>query len=373
MTVPASRMGRYGDWTPVSTGGVDERRPFFAGTAVGDRMAQLRRAIHEIRVHWNQYPVFMAELRDVLAHGDAALSEGDAARHRAELFFSSRKDWEALSDDDDFTALRLYTSDAGYRRIFRTINAALRGGAVVDNERAIRTAAFLIEMITIDLFHYRVVDQEADNFEGFVYRGMCVDDVDLARFARLTAAPVGDRYLSVPLALMSASTDAARAVDFALRESAARLGAHPIVWRIHVVGLEPDLMGIYQRRFPSSVVTSICAVPIHQVSDYPHEREVLLRGPFFQVLRISPGRLDGGGGPLLQIIDAVMLNSNRDHISAIASDEGDDRAARELFRLLVNVERARVCGALAAEFSSEDARLYESMCKDWQQQLADVD
>ncbi len=328
-------------------------------------MAQLRRAIHEIRVNWNRYPVFMAELRDIFTHGDAASVKDNAAMRRAELFFSSRKSWAALSDDDDFTALRLYTSDAGYRRIFRTINTALRGSAVVDNEQAIRSAAFLIEMLTIDLFHYRVIDQEADNFEGLVYRGMCVDDADLASFAKLTNAPLSDRYLSVPLALMSASTDVARATDFALRESTARSGTHPIVWRVHVVGLRPDLMEIYQRRFPSSVVTSICAVPIHQVSDYPHEQEVLLRGPFFQVLRMSRVSLDNSG-PALQVIDAVMLNSNRDHISAIASDEGEDRAARELFRLLVNVERARVCGALAAEFSSEDARLYKSMCEDWQ-------
>jgi hypothetical protein len=67
-----------------------------------------------------------------------------------------------------------------------------------------------------------------------------------------------------------------------------------------------------------------------------------------------------------------MLNSNRDHISAIASDEGDDRAARDLFRLLVNLERARACRTLTTAFSPEDARRYSTMSDELQRQIASM-
>jgi hypothetical protein len=51
-------------------------------------------------------------------------------------------------------------------------------------------------------------------------------------------------------------------------------------------------------------------------------------------------------------------------------DEGDDRAARDLLRILVNLERSRCCAEQAAEFSAADARRYRERAADWQKQLA---
>ena len=109
---------------------------------------------------------------------------------------------------------------------------------------------------------------------------------------------------------------------------------------IHVISLEDGILEVYHEMFPTSVVSTICAVPISKLSFYPHEEEVLLRGPFFQVLNFyKNGTIDGRS---LYVIEVVMLNSNRDHPS---NEELGDKAdlARSVFRTIVGIRRNQFC------------------------------
>jgi hypothetical protein len=91
----------------------------------------------------------------------------------------------------------------------------------------------------------------------------------------------------VPLAMTSASRKREIALCFAIEESSRTPGQHLVLWDINVSGMDPELLALYHDAFPASVVTSLCAVPIGQLTDYKNETEVLLRGPFCQIVRIT--------------------------------------------------------------------------------------
>src|SRR5262249_20943118 len=153
---------------------------------------------------------------------------------------------------------------------------AFRSDDLVDDALRLRCATFLVELLNIDLFNYRAMHKQADNFEGHVYRGMCISPADLAWFARITQGPIGQRYLAIPLAMTSASREREIALAMALEKSRRTPGQQPVLWDIEISGLDSELLAIYHEAFPASVVTSLCAVPIDGISDYQDEKEVLL-------------------------------------------------------------------------------------------------
>ncbi|GAA5180287.1 hypothetical protein GCM10023322_12250 [Rugosimonospora acidiphila] len=363
----STRLSRFGDWAPVEplcqTGMLTGQRPFYAGQQYEDRMALVRRAISEIRTGWREYPLFMRDLRELLEREAHRHAGDDATAEVSARLLSSVKEWSdrgRAPAPEDYSAIELYTSEAGYRRIFGVINSAFRSDHLVEDRQALRAAAFLVELLTIDLFNYRETHPEADRFEGIVYRGMCVTGEELADFREAAAGPITERYLSIPLGMVSASLDRDNATRFALEQARRYPDRHPLLWRIRVVGLDAGLLDVYRTRFPDSVVTSLCAVPIHGLSRYQEEREVLLRGPAFQLLWLSrepDGQLERG----MHVIDVMMLNTNRDHGSAIATNEGADRRARDLFRTLVAIRRASICAGLADQSGHRaDALAYRS-------------
>lgn len=347
-------LSRFSGWTelqPLCTSGMlEDRRPFFSGTNVQTRMSEVRRAINDIRIHWARYPDFMAELRaymERVSPDSPKAADPELDDQLAELF-ASTKDWADRRADggpqpEDYSAVRLYTSDAGYQRIFSTINTAFRTVSLTGDPVALRSAAFLVELLSIDLFNYRHAHRTADNFQGTVYRGMAVTAEELAAFTRAAAGPVEQRYLSVPLAMMSASRSQEKAMAFAWETARHFPDRHPLLWSIDVAGLPPELLGAYRSAFPASTVTSMCAVPVDGLSAYAYEKEVLLRGPFFQILGMTEDSAASPGRGPIHTIEAVMLNSNRDHVTTIASDEGEDRRARDLFRTVVTMHRAGLC------------------------------
>ncbi|MFA7768828.1 hypothetical protein [Streptomyces sp. NRRL S-448] len=355
----AQRLGRFVEWSNLcDSGSADGGRTFFAGTDVTIRMAQLRRAIHEIRTNWDRYPVYMAELRQRMERDIARAAEPfpDRDRELVHALFCSAKEWADRRppgigpEAEEYSAIRLYTSEPGYRRIFSTINQAFRQDGLVEDSQALRSAAFLVELLSIDLFNYRHERPHVDNFEGVVHRGMCVTEQQLAELARIAAGPVGRRYLSIPLGMASASVDRHHATAFALEQSRRHPDRIPLIWKVYVRGLTADQRELYRRHHPRSTVTSLCAVPIDELSEYAYEQEVLLRGPFFQLLRLTANTEDvGPGADRAHIVEAIMLNSNRDHVSTVASDQGEDRSAREMFRALVTIRRATWCQSYAQE------------------------
>src|ERR1039457_6196299 len=366
------RFSRFGDWTPWQglsvSGRLEELRPFYAGDQASNRMDAVRRAINDIRSNWDRYPQFMHELRIFMeADGLDSGDRDDQSAKRLRAIFSSTKEWlepEMASGNSDYSAIQLYTSEYGYRKMFQTINLAFRSDHLEDDAQALRCATFLVELLTIDLFNSRAANTGADNFEGHVYRGMSVSAEDLEMFGRITRGPIAERYLAIPLPRAPASRQRIKALAFALEECSRKPGRYPLLWDITVSGMSPGLLHVYQERFPESVVTSLCAVPIDRLSDYHDEKEVVLRGPHFQILRLTKREnAEAAAGPI-HVIEALMLNSNRDHISAIASNIGQDRRSRDLFRTLITIERSAICAQHAERCGrSADADSYHEMVR----------
>ena len=365
-TLPLDRLERFGEWDEVRaitvSGKPTGQRPFFSGVHAYQRMDLVRQAINEIRSAWDLYPVFMEELRKLMEVAGVDMSGGEES-DRLTALLASTKEWGMPTDPahgDGYEAIRLYTSKVGYRQIFKVINAAFRSDDLVGDQQRLRSGTFLVELLNIDLFNYRATHQHADNFEGTVYRGMCVSSTELELFYQVPVSPLTERYLSIPLAMVSASKVREPALSFALDEATRHKGLHPIIWEIHVHGLDSDLLALYRARFPDSVVTSLCAVPIGELSNFPSEKEVLLRGPHFQILSVEIDYSIDFDRPVHKIV-AIALNGNRDHITAIASNEGLDRRMRDLFRTIVLTSRSTRCAEHAEAIGQHaDAELYRA-------------
>jgi hypothetical protein len=202
-------------------------------------MDNVRHAINEIRSAWDRYPQFMEELRQFMdAVPVGAIGAEDLARKEA--LYSSTKTWadQPGGNDNEYSAIRLYSSEIGYHQIFSVINAVLRSDHFVGDARGMRAATFIVELLNIDLFNYRARHAHADNFEGTVYRGMCVSAEDLELFNRVACGPIAERYISIPLSMASSSTDPGYAMSFALEQTARNPGSHPLLWKITVRSLD---------------------------------------------------------------------------------------------------------------------------------------
>jgi hypothetical protein len=355
-----SRFGQWGLERGLwQLGGFSEFETFFAGPRALDRMAEVRRAISHIRSNWDLYPQFMGELRtflEVVSRSSPLAPELEAysedGRRRVEVLLSSRKEWPEFRSgavEDDYSAIRLYTSIYGYTIMFGAMNTAFRAANINRYPQALRAAAFLVELLNIDLYNYIRANPEADDFEGRVYRGMRVSGNDLDKFAdTATNKDMEKRYTAVPLSMTSASLSRSKALPFATRTEKSPIDSHGLLLDVSVYSLDPALLAAYRQAFPGSIVTSLCSVPIHPLSDLP-EDEVLLRGPFFQIVRMYRDE-DSLRGEPLHVVQAIMLNSNRDHITAVATDTGKDKHMRDIFRAMATASRSARC--------AEDAESY---------------
>ena len=174
----------------------------------------------------------------------------------------------------------------------------------------------------------------------FMHRGVGLSEDDFLKFRAVLDRPIDKRYFSIPLGLVSSSVDRSQAGGFLSLQSdkAARL----MLMKIHVIGLDEEHLAFYRRKFSGSVVTFICAVDIHELSYIQDEREVLLRDPFFQVLQLHEGGELLSGRPS-EVLEMVMVNSNRGHITSVQLQEQQEAAARRLFGTMVTVTRCQFC------------------------------
>jgi hypothetical protein len=348
---------------------------FFAGPISDQRMNEVREAISYIRLNWHLYPQFMKELRDFVERAPepdpvpGRRAEWKKGPSLVEALLSNRREWPELRDgpdDNDYSAVKLYTSEYGYRKIFSHMNIAFRDRLLAkQHPERLRAITFLVELLNIDLYRYIRKGRAADNFEGHAYRGMRVTSEELYTFARTAnAEDLAQRYVSIPLYMMSTSDTKRKALPFARRTEKSTKDSHALLWDISVYSLDPALLVKYKQSYPDSIVTSLCAVPIRKLSPYSsREREVLLRGPFFQVVRMYTDR-DSLRGEPLHVIQAVMLNSNRDHVTAVATNTGEDKRMREIFRDMAIASRSVKC-AEHAEFYGllADADYYRSAAR----------
>jgi hypothetical protein len=337
----------------------------FPGQDADDRMREVRRAISDIRLSWGRYAQFRDELKDfVERQAEPELIPGREDEWKEipgliRALLSSRKEWPERGDgqgDVGYSAVRLYTSEYGYKKIFQPMNTVFRNPDLTAEE--LRAVTFLVELLNIDLYRHIHTTPEANNFTGSTYRGMRITSEALDSI-RKTAADndLKNRYVAIPLSMMSTSNARESAMQFAAR-TGRNNNPHALLWDISVYGMDPAYLASYRRSFPDSIVTSMCAVPINGLSYYHVEDEVLLRGPFFQIVRMYEDNLQGEA---LHVIQAVMLNSNRDHVTAIANNEGEDLRMREIFRDMAIASRSARCAQHAERCGlTADADYYRS-------------
>jgi hypothetical protein len=352
--MPAEQPSRFGKWNSEiglwQLGDYPAKsETLFAGQRVHERMKKVRPAISDIRLHWDLYPQFMDELRTFLSMVKEppvpSLEYATAGRMQVEALLASRKEWPELGSgaEDDYSAIRLYTSPYGYDRMFGAMNEAFRATDIDRYPQALRAVTFLVELLNIDLYRYIHSNPEAaGDFQGRVYRGLRVSDDGLAKFAETAAdADMEKRYMAIPLFMTSTSATRSKALGFARRTSKTPAGSHALLLDISVYNMGSELISAYRQAFPASIVTSLCSVPIHPLSALP-EDEVLLRGPFFQIVHMYCDQ-DSLVGEPLHVVQMVMLNSNRDHVTAVATNTGADLRMRDIFRLMALASRSTRC------------------------------
>ncbi|KAL4238746.1 hypothetical protein ACF0H5_003454 [Mactra antiquata] len=318
-------------------------KPFYNGSVLDDRMAEIRKSIYHIRQNWGDFDLFMTSLKQLLLEDGSIEFKDEKTREHADNLLTTKRDWmtkDNKHEDYSYEAIKLYTSKEGHDRIYRVGNDIFRDEHSVVSVDKIRSMVFLVELINIDLYNYCLKVPDKSNYEGVVYRGICVTADDFAAFQKLCAEPISKRNIAVPLGLLSASSSRRVARKFIRNQLKKQKDKtlKPLIIKIHVIGLKPEYVEHYTRRFPSTVLTTICAVDIQELSRHPREREVLLRGPFQLILDMYEDTSEQFNQPC-HVLEAVMLNANRDHIST--SFLGDlDALARDMFGTMVNVTRS---------------------------------
>ncbi|KAG6853714.1 hypothetical protein C0991_002130 [Blastosporella zonata] len=369
-----NRFQRFADWGPVQR---LNSEPFYYGKAVTERTTVVRGAIGYVRKNWENYEMLIEGLKVLLKKrlGDPLPTGDTEDLHR---LLSTPKKWingkgePSASDKNDYSAIRLYASSFGHREVFSIVNTIL-WTSVSDSQHAeeLNIAVFLVELLNVDLFNYVSLVPHANNFQGVAFRALPTSNEQLQSFKELAARSIPERYWAVPLALISASRNQETALAFAKGEVQGQPERQLFLWRIHIVELEAELLQIYREKFPSSVVSTICAVPIQELSQFPEEDEVVLRGPFFQLIRMQEEIIEGVGS--VQVMDSVMLTVNRDHPSTMELGQTESDRARELIACLVGIGRAKACKKLAKEFGMlEDMPLYDQLIEEESERLKRV-
>lgn len=411
----AESTARLTGWIPLDMKG----KPLYAGVNEKERMDLLRAKINNVRVRWNDLEKcldlvsdiqqaigatkFDRELHSALQHvlgrerywadherdkspgeGNLHSSVGSGESYYAaglnlltSIFlwaretFTSMMGWKSknqtdeiarqsrptlLQDREDYAALEMYTTNDGYKKVFGYINQIFRKSDV--NETEIYGAVGLVELLTIDLYNFRLANigcSKLYNFQDIVHRGLSVGPDVLKTFEDLMRQPLQNRNFSVPLAFVSTSTNQARIQEFLDKTEKGRFRMH---WKIHVHGLEPKLLAQYHSKHPQSVVTTICAMPISHVSEFANEQEVLLRGPFFQILRMYE---EQAGEHQVHVAEMVMLNANRDHGSELAEHHGEKELQRKHFGQICAASRYEICASLAQKYGLPEADGYRDL------------
>lgn len=363
---------RLSDWIPLDMKG----KPVYAGVNETERLSDVRKNINAVRVQWNdakdcQGLVHVVEKalssnafsRDLRSTLHAIL---DRKRYWADQKRSPASSQESDSRDvEDYGALEAYTTNEGYKKIFGHINQVFRKPEI--NKIEISGAVALVELLTIDLYNLRLANfgcSKYYNFQGIVHRGLSVDQAVLDTFRGLMKEKIQNRNFSVPLAFISTSANQDQIQQFLDKTERGKFRLH---WMIHVHELEPKLLAQYRRKYPNSVVSTICAMPISYASEYPDEQEILLRGPLFHILNMYE---EAAGDGLVHVVEMVMLNANRDHATELADHTGDNREQRTQFGQMCAATKYEICASLAKQYGLQDASAYRHLADEMLHKLS---
>lgn len=344
--VRSERFVETGNGQLLKSGNLNELNCFYQGDFVHERMAAVRHSIVYIRQNWSKFDQFLYNLKSFMRN--EALKTGKPLTGSVESIFDRRRNWVDIEDtkevfsslEEEFNVIHTYTTQEGFKEIFKVSDAIFRKDSSVDYKDIATNAVFLIELINIDLYNFVHKYPQFSKFEGAVYRGMAIPPSAFTVFESLMKQPINKRYVSIPLGLWSASLERNKAIDFVVGETKNNPQNVPLLMIIHVLNLDETYLQFYRDKFQKkSIVSTIYAVPIFKISKYPEEAEVLLRGGFFQAINFYDKRI---GNIDFKILELVMLNSNRDHLSTPTfMTEDENKLARTLFGTMVGVTRNR--------------------------------
>lgn len=313
-----------------------EHGGFFVGEDVKARMNLIRNSILEVRKNWNDKNFRKKSIELFKNHiGGKSLLYVDFLNDE---WYELQKNPPAEQNCD---LIRFYTSSEGYETIFKYMNLIFREE---HDKEVYDSAAFLVECMNIELYNFVKTKPELSNFENTIYRGMMLDKNTISNLLDIKELEVQDRKFAVPLSFMSCSKSQNVAKQFLENQEHRPYEEKirdfcPVLFKIHVTNLDKTFLDLYKSYYPNSVVSSICAVDIENISKYREEQEVLLRGAFFQTLRFyeSEEKVDGKN---VYVFELLMHNSNRDHITTSKFEKTN---ARRLFNTLIEIDRMKKC------------------------------
>ena len=328
---------------------LNDLKPYYNGEIVASRMAEIRKSIIHIREHWENRHKFAGNLAEFLSNKLGGVAD-KAFMDRVEMIKERDRNWGDIDETQlhqcSYDAIKLYTSELGYNKIFGIMNSLFRYDNTTSDVKTIQTIVFLVELINIDLYNFCLNNPEHDNFTGIVYRGVGLNDADYDAFNTLMKLEIPKRYIAIPLGLMSSTTNINTARYFIWSKKKA------VLFKIHILELKPAYLMYYKKKNPTGVVSTICAVNIKDLSDFPEEDEIILRGAFFQVLDFFKDEAES-----LSVLEVCMLNSNRDHLSTIHLT---DPNARKMFGLMVAVTRNEfIVDFYKSRGNNEEAKAYQ--------------
>lgn len=221
----------------------------------------------------------------------------------------------------------------------------------------------LVELLTFKLYNLRLSNiggpstRRYANYQGKAFRGIRVSSSAVEYFREVaTNADVSKRHFSMPSGFISSSTASSTMEDFAK--------GHPLDdqmhWIIHIHGLDPKLLRIYEENYKESVVTSICTMPFAEFG----EKEILLKGAFFHIIKMDCKEVDGR---MIHKVEMAMLNANREHGTELALHEG------AFFRNMCQASSYKICSSLTKPHSIGESGEYERLARAALQRIEAID
>ena len=360
---------------PIEVVDLQTLKSGFSGQVERERMARVRSKIEVVRKAWLDNDAYFDLVESVRRWCKPESLPEDVREPLTRLLDGGFRDYADVqvsrgpstvkAPSEQYDALEMYCSIPGYDYLFKLVSDTLRSEHASDEHLLVATT--LIEFLTIDLYNLRLSqlgDPRYENFEGLTHRGMPVFPETVTFYEdMLSQSDLTLRGFAIPLAMTSTSTDARIMEDFAETKSPGGQRIIHMHFQVHTRGIDETLLKAYRQRYPDSVVTSICAMPVANVSP-EDEKEILLRGAFFQLLKVERTTTRSGpDGAQLVKITVVTMNSNRDHSTESSSNVDDKRVQREIFRRLVDASKYKACAELAAEFKPEDVDGYKTLSK----------
>ena len=371
-----TRSERFVDRNQIcEASNLNQLQCFYQGDIVHKRMEAVRKSIYYIRENWHKFDQFMNNLKNFYtqeAQPNGGLS--DAVKE----IFKRKRNWYDVEEntemfsapEEEFILIKTYTTVEGFKEIFKVVDNIFRDDSSVNFNDKILNTVFLIELINIDLFNYVHKYPKYQSFEGIVYRRMAVSKDSFDVLEKLMRQPIEKRYISIPLGLWSFSLDMNVAVQFVREELEKNSQSVPLLMKIQVLNLEDEHLQCYREKYKQSIVSTICAVYIGDISKNKEDKEIILRGGFYQALKFYFQNVDGID---FKVLDLVMLNTNRDHLSNPIRLGVLDDEARVLFGNMVGFNRNKFIVNYCQENNLiEDLGFYEKALSNNEKKLKEL-